>query len=142
LKQSNPKYRRLWLLAMFCLLALSNCSDNLEHDALPDGTTGLLSLSVGGFQILPSFESNISEYKLELNEEVEQIILHAKSSSNATIMVNSQLFSGEEELEVTSGINQFEIQVIKNGEVRGYRLIITKIHHEDSLARDEGANDD
>ena len=127
---------------MFCLLALSNCSDNLDHDALDDGTTGLLSLSVEGFQILPSFESNISEYKLELNEEIEQIILHAKSSRSATIMVNSQLFSGEEEFEVISGINQFEIQAIKNSEVRGYRLIVTKILHKDSSARDEGANDD
>lgn len=82
----------------------------------------LKSLSISGYKISPSFKSSVTEYKVDVNSNTEQITINAsKEDSKASI-------SGTGTHEVSEGENKFNITVTaENGSTKTYTLIVNVI---------------
>ena len=80
----------------------------------------LSSLSVKGYTLSPGFNKNTLEYKLEVDESVEEIEINAKpNDSKATI-------SGIGKKTLTPGENTIVIKVkAENGNEKSYKIIVT-----------------
>lgn len=82
----------------------------------------LKSLSVSGYNISPSFKSSVTEYKVDVNSNTEQVTINAsKEDSKASI-------SGTGTHEVSEGENKFNITVTaENGSTKTYSIIVNVI---------------
>lgn len=82
----------------------------------------LKSLSVQGYNISPAFKSNITDYKVDVNSNTEQVtIVASKEDSRASI-------SGVGTYDVSEGENKFNITVTaENGSTKTYKLIVNVI---------------
>ena len=82
----------------------------------------LKSLSVQGYNISPAFKSTITEYKVDVNSNTEQVTINAsKEDSRASI-------SGIGTYDVSEGENKFNITVTaENGSSKTYKLIVNVI---------------
>ena len=82
----------------------------------------LKSLSVQGYNISPAFKSNITDYKVDVNSNTEQVtIVASKEDSRSSI-------SGVGTYDVSEGENKFNITVTaENGSTKTYKLIVNVI---------------
>lgn len=82
----------------------------------------LKSLSISGYKISPTFKSSVTEYKVDVNSNTEQVTINAsKEDSKASI-------SGTGTHEVSEGENKFNITVTaENGSTKTYTLIVNVI---------------
>lgn len=82
----------------------------------------LKSLSVKGYSISPTFKSSVTEYKVDVDSNIEQITINAtKEDSSASI-------SGTGTHDVSEGENKFNITVTaENGSTKTYKLIVNVI---------------
>ena len=82
----------------------------------------LKSLSVEGYEITPSFDSEVLEYSVSVASTVNSVKI------NATKQDNYASVEGLGEKEVIEGANKFEIKVTaENGNVRTYNLVVNVI---------------
>lgn len=80
----------------------------------------LKSLEVEGYKISPEFSKDTLEYTLEVPNGTEKIKINADKEDN------SASISGNSEVSVSEGVNNFEIKVTaENGNVKAYKLIVT-----------------
>jgi len=77
----------------------------------------LKSLTIDGYEISPSFSSDVTEYSVSVPSTVDKVQINAvKNESHATI-------NGTGEHEVVEGNNLFEIKVVaQNGDEKVYKL--------------------
>lgn len=82
----------------------------------------LKSLTVSEGTLSPAFKSSILEYTVDIDEIIDKItITPTKNNSNASI-------SGGGEVELTEGINSFEIKVTaENGSLTTYKVNINMV---------------
>lgn len=82
----------------------------------------LKSLSVEGQSITPEFDKDKTEYKLELDQEIEKINIKAEANDSKAEV------SGAGEKNLSFGENTFEIKVTaENGNEKIYKLIVNVI---------------
>ena len=81
----------------------------------------LKELGVEGYEITPTFDKNVFEYSLEVENDVEKVEINAyKSNINATI-------KGADIVELTEGSNKFDIEVTsQKGNTLTYTLTIIR----------------
>ena len=82
----------------------------------------LKSLSVSGYNLSPNFKSSVTEYRVDVNSNTEQITINAsKEDSKASI-------SGTGTHDVSEGENKFNITVTaENGSTKTYSIIVNVI---------------
>lgn len=82
----------------------------------------LKSLSVSGYNISPSFKPSVTEYKVDVNSNTEQVTINAsKEDSKASV-------SGTGTHAVSEGENKFNITVTaENGSTKTYTVIVNVI---------------
>lgn len=80
----------------------------------------LSSLSVEGYTITPAYQTDVTEYKLAVDENVEKINVIAKANHDKASV------SGIGEVSLSSGENTLEIKVTaENGNEKIYKLLVT-----------------
>lgn len=81
----------------------------------------LKSLSVEGYDIVPNFDKNVKDYTLEVENNVENIVIHySTSDDDATV-------SGAGTKTLTEGINKFNIVVTaEKGNTKTYTLTVNR----------------
>ena len=85
-----------------------------------DSDNTLKSLEVENYQIIPSFNKDTLEYKLEVDESVEKINVKATSNSNKAEI------QGIGERKLTPGENTIEVKVTaENGNEKIYKILVT-----------------
>ena len=85
-----------------------------------DSDNTLKSLEVENYKITPSFNKDITEYKLEVDESIEKINVKAATNSEKAEIV------GTGEKTITSGENTIEVKAIaENGNEKIYKILVT-----------------
>lgn len=96
----------------------NNINNTPKEDDKPKSSINTLDfLSISGYSISPKFDSNTSEYKIELDSAIEKVKINAKATdSNATI-------SGTGNRNLEEGMNTLNIVVrAENGSKRTYTI--------------------
>ena len=107
----------------------NSSSSNNSSNSNSGGTTAnkktyssdntLSSLSVDGYEIDPSFNKDTLEYKLEVDESVEEINVSAKANDAKAEV------SGIGKISLSSGENTIEVKVIaENGNEKVYKIVV------------------
>ncbi len=93
-----------------------------ELEASYSKNNNLSSLSVNGYEIIPAFDKNTLEYKVELPANVETIDVAATAEDSKSKI------SGTGSLQVAEGDNRFEIVVTaENGSTKTYVLVASVV---------------
>ena len=86
-----------------------------EIEASYSKDNNLKSLTVEGYKLNPAFDKNITEYKLEVNDDVTSLKISALVNDSRAIV------SGIGMVNVSEGLNRFEILVTaQNGSIKTY----------------------
>lgn len=88
-----------------------------EYQASLSNNNNLKNLTVEGYEISPTFNKDITEYTVKVNEDETKIkVIAEKEDAKASV-------NGDGELEVSAGTNSFNIVVVaENGGEKTYKL--------------------
>ncbi len=112
----EPLYQR----SVTITVVAKNTPPSINVNPTYSSNNYLKNLTVEGYDLTPNFEKNTLEYNITLNPGTEKINIGAVAEdSDANV-------KGIGELEVSEGINTFDIVVVaENGNERIYKLIVT-----------------
>lgn len=105
---------------------------NIEQEAKQESNQGLGSLTVGEGTLQPEFDSDVTEYQVEVSEDTDTLFLDAKAKLKAdtvTIEGNTNLKEGDNTAKI--------IVTDKNGTKMEYRILIHKKSKEEEVLEEE-----
>ena len=90
-----------------------------ELEASYSKNNDLSHLEIKGYKIEPDFDKNVTEYKVQVDANTEEIEIDARKDDSRAII------NGEGKKNVTEGENKFEITITaENGSTKTYTVIV------------------